>query len=45
MLAEDSGILRLEITFYRHSTREKLTKDFIHTHMKYLKDLLPKELI
>ena len=45
MLAKDTGILRLEITFYRHSTDEKLTKDFINTHMKYLKELLPNELI
>ena len=45
MLAKDTGILRLEITFYRHSTKEKLTKNFIHTHMNYLKELLPSELI
>ena len=45
ILAKDSGILRHEITFYRHSTREKLTKNFIHTHMNYLKELLPNELI
>ena len=45
MLAKDSGIIRLEITFYRHSTTEKLTKDFTHTHMNYLKELLPNELI
>ena len=43
--AKDTGILRLEITFYRHSTKEKLTKNFIHTHMNYLKELLPNELI
>ena len=43
--AKDTGILRLEITFYRHGTREKLTKNFIHTHMNYLKELLPNELI
>ena len=45
MLAKDTGILRLEITFYRHSTDKKLTKNFIHTHMNYLKELLPSELI
>ena len=45
MLAKDTGILRLEITFYRHNTREILTKDFILTHMNYLKELLPSELI
>ena len=45
MLAKDTGILRLEITIYRHSTREKLSKNFIHTHMNYLKELLPSELI
>ena len=45
MLARDTGILRLEITFYRHSTKEKITKNFIHTHMIYLKELLPSELI
>ena len=33
MLAKDTGILRLEITFYRHATEEKLTKEFILTHM------------
>ena len=43
--ANDTGRLRLEITFYRHSTKEKLTKNFIHTHMNYLKELLPNELI
>ena len=45
MLSKDTSILRLEITFYRHSTEEKLTKNFIHTHMNYLKELLPSELI
>ena len=45
MLAKDTGILRLEITFYRHATNEKLTKEFILTHMNYLKELLPCELI
>ena len=45
MLARDIGILRLEITFYRHSTKEKLTKNFIHFHMNYLKELLPSEII
>ena len=45
MLAKDTGILRLEITFYRHNTNEKLTKEFILTHMNYLKELLPSELI
>ena len=43
--AKDTGILRLEITYYRHSTNEKLTKKFINTHMNYLKELLPNELI
>ena len=45
MSAKDTGILRLEITFYRHSTKEKLTKEFILTHMNYLKELLPNKLI
>ena len=45
MLAKDTSMLRLEITFYRHSTIEQLTKNFIHTHMNYLKELLPSELI
>ena len=45
MLAKDTGILRLEITFYRHATEEKLTEEFILTHMNYLKELLPSELI
>ena len=45
MLAKDTGILRLEITFYRHATNEKLTKEFILDHMNYLKELLPSELI
>ena len=43
--AKDTGILRLEITFYRHNTREILTKDFILDNMNYLKKLLPSELI
>ena len=33
MLAKDTGLLRLEVTFYRHSKREKLTKIFIQIHM------------
>ena len=41
--AKDTGILRLEITFYRHNTRGILTKDFIYTHMNYLKELIPSE--
>ena len=45
MLAKDTGILRLEITFYRHATNEKLTKEFILNHMNYLKELLPSEII
>ena len=45
MLAKDTGILRLEITLYRHSTKEKLTKEFILTRMNYLKELLPNKLI
>ena len=45
MLAKDTGMLRLEITFYRHSTEEKLTKEFIVTHMNYLRVFLPSELI
>ena len=45
MLAKDTGIVRLEITFYRHATNEKLTKEFILDHMNYLKELLPAELI
>ena len=44
MLAKDTGILRLEITFYRHASNEKLTKEFILTHMNYLKELIPSEL-
>ena len=43
--AKDTGILRLEITFYRHNTREILTKDFILDNMNYLKKLLPSEII
>ena len=45
MLAKDSGITRVEILFYRHSNREKLTKHFLHTHMNYLKALLSNEII
>ena len=45
MLAKDTGLLRLEITYYRHSTNQPLTKDFIYTHMNYLRELLPNELI
>ena len=45
MLAKDTGILRLEITFYRNSTIEQLLKNFIHTHKNYLKELLPSEII
>ena len=45
MLAKDTGLLRLEITFYRHNTNEKLSKEFILNHMNYLKELLPSELI
>ena len=45
MLSKDTGILRLEIIFYRHASEEKLTKEFILNHMNYLKELLPSELI
>ena len=45
MLAKDTGILRLEITFYRHASNEKLTKEFVLTHMNYLKELIPSELV
>ena len=45
LLAKYTGILRLEITFYRHATNEILTKEFILDHMYYLKELLPSELI
>ena len=45
MLAKGTGILGLEITFYRHATNEKLTKEIIFDHMNYLKELLPSELI
>ena len=44
MLAKDTGILKLEITFYRHATNEKISKEFILTHMNYRKELLPCEL-
>ena len=42
--AKASGILRLEITFYRHSTKKSNQKFFL-THMYYLKELLPNELV
>ena len=45
MLAKDSGKLTLEITFYRHSSREKLPKDFFLTLMNFPKELLPNEII
>ena len=45
MLAKNKGIIRLEITLYRHSTKEKLFEAFSHTHMNYPKELLPSELI
>ena len=45
MLAKYIGLKKLERTFYRHSTKEKLTKIFFHTLMNYLKELLPNELI
>ena len=38
LLAKDTGILRLPITFYRHATEEKSTKEFILNHMNYLKE-------
>ena len=43
--AKDTGLLRLEITFYRHTNNQPLTKDFIYTHMNYLRELLPNELM
>ena len=45
IVAKDIGIIRLEITSHRHSTRGKLTEIFIHTHKDYLKEFLPNELI
>ena len=43
--AKDTGILRLEITFYTHETLTPISKDFILSEMNYLKQLLPPELI
>ena len=43
--AKDTGLLRLEITFYRYNTDKPITKEFIYTHMNYLKELLPNEII
>ena len=34
--AKETGLLRLEITFYRHTTNKLLSKDFILKYMKYL---------
>ena len=45
LLAKDTGLLRLEITYYRHATNQPLTEDFEYTHMNYLRELLPNELI
>ena len=44
MKAKDNGNLSLEITFYRHTTDNILTKDFINIHMTNIKQLLPREL-
>ena len=42
--AKDTGLLRLEITFHGQRTNEPLTKNFIQTHMKYLKEPIPNVL-
>ena len=34
----------LEVKFYRHTTEEPLTKEFILNQMIYPKDILPNEL-
>jgi hypothetical protein len=41
----ETGILRLEITFYRLGTRALLTKSFVEEHLNYLANLIPPELL
>ena len=43
--AKDTGLLRLEITFYRHTRNEPLTRNFILKYMNYLKEKHPDESI
>ena len=45
ILAKDTDQIKLEVTFYRHSTNEPITKDYILKYMNYLEELLPNELI
>jgi hypothetical protein len=41
----ESGLLRLEITFYRLNTTELLTEKFIKEHMDFLTKCIPPELL
>jgi hypothetical protein len=41
----DTGILRLEITFYRLGTSQTLPQDFIEKHMEYLSECIPPNLL
>lgn len=41
--ATDTGLLRLEITFYIEN--QVITADYIEEHLNYLSNLLPKELL
>ena len=43
--AKDTGILRLEITFYRHATDKHLSESFVLDNMRYLQELLPNNLV
>ena len=39
----DTGLLRLEITFYINNNLD--TEEYIHSHLNYLTELFPPELI
>jgi hypothetical protein len=41
----ETGLLRLEITFYRNNTRKQLDPGFIESQMDYLEQLIPQHLL
>jgi hypothetical protein len=41
----DTGLLRLEITFYRNNTKKQIDPRFIESQMDYLEQLIPQHLL
>jgi hypothetical protein len=41
----ETGLLRLEITFYRYNTTELLTREFVEDRMEFLEQCIPPDLL